>query len=670
MDILGDNPGSTRLPLALPDSNYTAFKNPESPVALSSISEPIPETRTADTKHFQWSHNAHENFKSRMPRDALAEDPHTQTTPSPNEPLLRTSGASFSTSTNLKQLTQSNTSPGPSIFTGLTPHQSLQYGERATSTKVQDETEQKQTIKLLSPGQPLQPPKLSFSKVLTNDFQNQIVEPNHLSSNPEEVMLHNYHVPFITSYSTSSLPEPTEVPSENFYPTNTMDVDWGSGDYLETMSFFSPDSGDYSVVTKVLSDPYDLEEDTEKYDTSFPSRVVVSPSSLHPVNISPTPSLMTAYNTIVPPKSIYPSTVSTAAHFMIKPTPTPNTDVSDIPGIDWGDAVTIQPTDVLLPDMNSLEYYTNQLTKESNASETVAVQRENVTEIHNNTTTITPTAGFTSNLTDDESSGDLLGFEPYDESTTGAPTQESPRVINASEPFLDPSLVPTHILDSTSSTWIDQVSTTNWSVHTLTVNMKTTLAEVLEPSATPLLPEDSTSSDSLADVHWFVTDSFEESTVNVTTVLSATTAYSAFPTEPGTNQTTFTTAMAFEDLFVTEQPLNTTSVSNESTSHNVTLVPSIMIGDQGMTEDGVNVSATTTLIPTSSEVNTVSVEAPSPAGTTTHPQTTTGTTFTVETSTSVNVISTTNEKSTATATSRLYLCKVDRPAYLTKIGKS
>lgn len=683
MDIHGDNPGSTRLPLsALPDSNYTAFKNPESPDALSSISEPIPETRTADTKHFQWSHNAHENF--RIPRDALAEDSHIQTTLSPNEHLLGTfpqlaqsalqSGASFSTSpTNLKQLTKSNTyviSPGPSIFTGSTPHQSLHYEERATSTKVQDGTsEQSQANKLLSLGQPLQPPKLSFYETLTNEFQSQIVEPSHLSSNPDEVMLHNYHVPFITSYSTSSLPGPAEVPSENFYPTNTMDVDWGSGDYLETMSFFSPDSGDYSLVTKVFSDPYDLEEDTEKYDTSFPSRVVISPSSLHPVNISPTPSLVTAYNTIVPSKSIYPSTVSTAAHFIRKPTPTSNTDISPISDIDWGDVVTIQPTDVLLPDMNSLEYYTNQLTKESNASETVAKQGENVTEIYNNTTTITPTTDFTSNLTDDESSGDLLGFEPHDESTTGAPTQESPQVINASKPFLDPSLVPTHILDSTSSTWIDQVYTTDWSVHTLTVNMNTTLTEVLDPSATPLLQEDSISSDSLSDVHWFVTDSFEESTVNDTTVLTATVVYTAVPTEPGTNKTTVTTEMAFEDLFVTGQPFNTTSVSNESTSQNVTVVPSIMLGDQGMTEDGVSMSATTTLIPTSSEVNTVSVETTSEAGTTTYSQTTTETTPTVETSTSVNIVSTTREKTTA-STSRLYLCEVDRPVYLTKIGKS
>ncbi|XP_017274546.1 UPF0606 protein KIAA1549 isoform X2 [Kryptolebias marmoratus] len=697
MEFLGDNPSSTSLSLsALPDPNYTALKNPESPVALKSIPEPIPESRTADTVHFQWSHNAYENFKSIMPRDALVEESHVQTTPVliPTEPLLGSSSqikesaknstdwkvskaisnyeaSSFSPSpTKSKQLSQSNTfitTPNPSHFTGSTPHQGLQYDKRSISTKTQDETSaQMQAVKILAPGRPTEPPKLTFFE--TNDLYSQIVDLKRLSPNQDEIMLHGYHVPFIISDSTSSLPEPTEVPSEDFYPTNTMDVDWGSGDYLETMSFINPDVGDYSLVTKVPSDSYDLEEDTEKYDTSFPSRVVISPSSLHPANISPSPSLMTTYSTIVPPKSIYPSPVSTTAHFIPNPTPQPNTDMPDISDIDLGDAFTIQPTDVLLPDMNSLEYYTTQLTKESNVSESVAEHGENVTELYIDTTTIKPATGFTSNLTDDESSGNLSGFGPHDDSTTVTPTEESPQPINSSEPFLDPSLVPTHFFDSSSSIWIDQVSTTGRSVHTLTVNMRTTLTEVLEPSATPLLREDLISSDSLTDVHWFVTDSFEESTVNVTTVLTATVAYSAVPTEPAANKTAVTTEIAIQDSFVTGQPFNITSASNESASHNVTLVPSVMLSDQGMTEDGVDVSVTTTLIPTSSDNSTVSAGATSQAGTTTPHQATTGTNPTAETSTSVNIISTTSEKTTAAATSRPYLCKVDRPVYLTKIG--
>lgn len=676
MEFLGDNPSPTRLSLsALPDSSYTAFKNPESPVDLPSISEQIPEAETADSMHIQ-------------PSDALVEEPRVQTTSlvSPAIPQFEQSAihstdwkvskansnheaSSFSQSpTKSKQLTANTfiTSTSPSVFTGSTPHQGLQSEKRATFTKGQDMISARmQAVNLSTSGQPLKPPILALSETLTSDFHGQIVDSSHVSSDSNEVIIHGYHVPFIASLSTPSLPEPTEVPSEDFYPTNTMDVDWGSGDYLETMSFFSPDRDEYSLVTKVPSDPFDLEEDTEKYDTSFPSRVVISPRSLHPVNISPSPSLMTAYSTIVPSKSSNPSSVSTTAHFITNPTPTPNTDMPDV---DWGDTFTIQPTDVLLPDMNSLEYYTTQLTKESNVSETVAEHLENITEMYINTTTTMITSGSNNNLTDDESSGEFSGFVPHDESTKVSPTEEGLQLINATETFLDPSLAPTHYLDSSSLAWIGQVSTTDRSVHTLTANTRTTLAEVLEPSTTPLLPEDFISSDSLTDVHWFVTDSFEESTVNVTTVLTATVAYSAVPTEPATNKTAVTNEITFQDSSVTEQPFNITSVSNESTSCNVTLVPSVMLGDQGMTEDGVDISATMTLIPSSSEVNTVSAGTTSQAGTTTLHQATTGATSTAETSTSINIISTTSEP--ATTTTRMYLCQVDRPIYLTKIGKS
>lgn len=685
MEFLGHNPIPTRLSLsALPDSSFTAFKNPDSPVDLSSTSEQIPEAETADTTHFQ-------------PSDALVEEPHVQTTSllNPSKPFLRSipqfeesaihstdwkvsnansdhEASSFSQSpTKSKQLTENAfiTSPSPSIFTGSTPQQGLQNEERATSTKGHDViSEQMQAVNLSTSGQPLQPPMLALSETLTSDFHSQIVDYSFVSSNPNEVIIHGYHVPFIASHSTSSLPEPTEVPSENFYPTNTMDVDWGSGDYLETISFFDPDRDEYSLVTKVPADPFDMEDVTEKYDTSFPSRVVISPTSLRPVNISPSPSLMTAYSTIKPSKSSNPSSVSTTAHFIKSPAPTRNNDMPDISDVDWGDTFTIQPTDVLLPDMNSLEYYTTQLTKENNVSETVAEHGENITKVYINTTTTMPSTGPNDNLTDDESSGEFSGFVPHDESTAVSPTEEGLQLINASETFLDPSLAPTHYFDSSSLAWTGQVSTTDRSVHTVLVKTRTTLAEVLEPSTTPLLPEDVISSDSFTDVHWFVTDSFEESTVNVTTVLTATIATSAVPTEPSTNETAATTEITFQDSFVTEQSFNITSISNEPTSYNVTLVPSVMLGDQGMTEDGVDISATMTSIPTSIEVNTDSAGTTSQAGTTTLHQATTGATSTAETSTSINVISTISEQTTTTA--RMYLCQVDRPVYLTKIGKS
>lgn len=103
---------------------------------------------------------------------------------------------------------------------------------------------------------------------------------------------------------------------------------------------------------------------------------------------------------------------------------------------------------------------------------------------------------------------------------------------------------------------------------------------------------------------------------------------------------------------------------------NVTLVPPDVLGDQAVTEDGVDIPATMTLIPTSSGPNTVSAVPTTTTATTTSHQATARTTATTEASTSVNIISTTSEKSTTTVTtSRPYLCSYDRPAYLVKIGK-
>ncbi|TKS73174.1 UPF0606 protein KIAA1549 [Collichthys lucidus] len=78
-----------------------------------------------------------------------------------------------------------------------------------------------------------------------------------------------------------------------------------------------------------------------------------------------------------------------------------------------------------------------------------------------------------------------------------------------------------------------------------------------------------------------------------------------------------------------------------------------------------------TLIPTSSEANTVSAVPTTTTAATTSHQATSRTTAATEASTSVSIISTTSEKTTVTTTttiSRQYLCNLDRPAYLVKIG--
>ncbi|XP_008434757.1 UPF0606 protein KIAA1549 isoform X1 [Poecilia reticulata] len=700
VEVLGGVPKTTRSsPSALPDSHYTAFKNPESLSALLSIPETVPKARTADSELLKSGHGASENSKSVVPRNVSVEETGVRTTP-PLSPIGLPQGfeASATISTEKrgvrtsphkqeynfslyskiwKQLPQSNaslTTVNPSALRKSTFHQSLDHEEETTSSLVQNGTlKQMQSVVTSVANPPLEPPELALSesesqKVASSRqiVQNKSEQNMNTLPSLDEIMAPGYHMPFITPQSSLVFSDPNQVPSEDFYPSNTMNVDWGSGDYLETMSFFNTDNDDYSLVTKVLSDPYDMEDDTEIYDTAFPSRVGISPSSRHLGYASSPSSLMTPYLTVPPHQSIYPSSLSTKASNLLKPTDVAGTDAPDVSDIDWGDAFTIRPTDVLLPDMNSLEYYTTQLTKDSNASETGAEYRQNVTEMSINATMAPPSTDVTSdgNLTEGESSSDLSGFEPHYESTTVVTTEITPQLSNASESFLDPSIVPTYVLDPSSSVRDGPVSTTGWFTHSLTVDIDSALAEILHPSATSLLPEDLASS-SLTDVHWFVTESFDDGPTLITPVITATAAFSP---EPPENTTAIATDPMSQDSFATEQPGDMTLVSNESMSYNVTLVPPVMFGDQSVTEDGADNRTTMVTNPTSSEVITAA-ETTNPAATNTPHQATTGSSATAETSTSVGITTATSKPTTApSTTSRQYLCKVDHPVYLTKTG--
>ncbi|KAM9753214.1 UPF0606 protein KIAA1549 isoform 2-T2 [Menidia menidia] len=712
MGFLGDIPSPTGSSLsALLNSHYTTFETPESPGAPSPMSQPTDGDRTTDTALFKPEVNTHDS-KSQMPVDVLKGNPGILTTPlsKTSQPSLASAPryeASAKLSTDSKMVrTDSNfqasshppistssdpslqrntamTSSSPTAFRKSTPHLVLHSVKQAASSEIQDShSNQTLPIRTFRPSPPLEPPILAFSDSLANKSYGQMGKSSQLSPSivamenkpapginmlPDEIPSPGHHVPFITPHHATPLSEPTDLSPEDYYPTNTMDVDWGSGDYLETMSFYNSDGDPYSLVTKVPSDPFDLQDYTESYDTSFPSRVGISPSSLNPLQVSATPSLLTTSSTIVPLKSVNPSTFSTSALITLEPTQTPSTDISVTADIDWADTFTIQPTDVLLPDMNSLEYYTTQLTKE-NSTGTGAEHGGDVTVVSINATEMSPSTGFTSdtNLTEEESSGDLSGFEVHDESTPAATTEESPHLVNISEPFLAPSIVPTHFFETSSSIWGGQVST-DWAAHTSIVGVDTAPAE---PSATPVLPEDVIPSSSLTDVHWFVTDSVSESSTHTTPVLSATTTFSPSPTEPAANDTAGTTDPTSPDpTFATEQPLNTSSASTDYTWHNVTLVPPVMLGDEGVTEDGDDIPATMTLMPASSEVNTLSSAPTTTTATTTPHQATTGAEATTEASTTVGIISTTTEMTTAMATTaRQYLCRHDRPAYLTKIG--
>lgn len=686
--FLGDASSTGSLPLALPASNYSAFQRPDSPGSLLSVSEPSHHISTLDVAHF-----ASENSKSftasivslNPSKPVVASSPQFETAAklSTTGKQTRTDSAkqSFSPSpmpTRSQPQPQSNiyaeSSSSPSVFArSTTPQLGLNSEQKVTSL----------------PGKPLESPNLAFADSLADQSYSNVLDLTQLRPSitpfdknkpardmnmlpyPDEIPAPSYNVPFIAPHHTSPSSEPTDVSPEDFYPTNTMELDWGSGDYLETLSFLNSDGEDYSLVTKIPSDSYDLEEYTENYDTSFPSRVGISPSSLHLVHVSPTPNLVAAYNTIVPLKSMYTPSFSPVSLYTLKPTPSSNSDIPDASNIDWSDTFSIQPTDVLLPDMNSLEYYTTQLTKENNSLDTGAEQRGNVSMVSISGTDTTPTSSPTNstNLTEDEPSSDLSGFEPQDESTTVVATEESPRMASPSEPFLDPSIVPTHFFDPSSSTWGTQVSSKNWSASQLTVSIDSTAStEHMPPSATPLLPDDVISYSSLTDVHWFVTESISPPTIHTTPVLTATVDYFPVPTVPS-NTTAGTTEVTPQDsTFTTLQTLNITLVSSEPTS-NGTSVPPELLADEGLTEDGADIPATMTLIPTSSDANTISAVPTTPAATATSHQATTRTAATTEAATSVSLIATTSGKITSTATSaRLYICNLHRPVYLVKVG--
>ncbi|KAM4618188.1 UPF0606 protein KIAA1549 [Polymixia lowei] len=482
---------------------------------------------------------------------------------------------------------------------------------------------------------------------------------------PPEILAPNY-VPFISPHLTSASSEPTETLPEYYFPTNTMDVDWGSGDYLETMSFLGSEGDDYSLVTNLPSEIFDLEDsNAETYDTSFPSRVGVSPSSLHPHHVSPSPSRTTAYSSGLPPTSIHPSSSSSSYHPTLEPTATVHGDMAEASDIDWSDTFTIEPTDLLLPDMNSLEYYTTQLTKENTSSDTGAEHRGNVTTSRHvspvsiSTTHIMATSAFTvdpshmltatleeprptDNTTwiEEESSSDLSGFEPLNETTLATPT-----TVNVSEPFVDPSKAPTFSLDLSSSIWGGEVSATQWSSLTPTPVVGPdgiSLTVSILPSATVLVPEDVISSSSLTDVQWFTTESILHSASHVTPVSTATVA------------------------FPSQLAPSTAAVSTEPTP-NITSVSQIMVGDEGVTEAATDNPARTTFSTVNAGANATSATPATTTATTTPSPATTRTTPAA--STRPTTSSTTTSKTPSVApTSRQYLCNVDKPAYLVRVG--
>uniref|UniRef100_A0A8C9RGU7 Si:dkeyp-27e10.3 n=1 Tax=Scleropages formosus TaxID=113540 RepID=A0A8C9RGU7_SCLFO len=328
----------------------------------------------------------------------------------------------------------------------------------------------------------------------------------HQLLNPPEMLVPSF-VPFIRPQSTLARAELTLVPTEDVLPTSVVEDDWGSGDYLETMSFLGPEEDDFAMVTSLPTDISELEDfSTEDYDTSFPSRVVPSLSSLHMFSTSSfimvhSTSVMTVELTSVRPSHSHPAADSPV---------TPQNGLADEGlEIDWAEVFTIEPTEILLPDMNSLEYYTTLLAKE-NASSTE--HRENLTSTKQfpqelvTATRITPTGSFSLDLTHmfttshgpellppdnsswaEEASTDISGSDPVNSTMVDSRGTVSPSLVDASERLPEPSdeLTPSMVLST--SLW-GGPATPVVQADIVPTSFSSTLSVSIKPTAASISP--------------------------------------------------------------------------------------------------------------------------------------------------------------------------------------
>uniref|UniRef100_A0A672PVC5 UPF0606 protein KIAA1549-like n=1 Tax=Sinocyclocheilus grahami TaxID=75366 RepID=A0A672PVC5_SINGR len=552
---------------------------------------------------------------------------------------------------------------------------------------------------------PYEPPVLSpqtqYGTVGVSDSEVPFVDRWEPSSRIQDLQLQPSHDPntqisyqpvepsnVVHHQMTSVSVEPTMGPPEDFFPTNTMDVDYGSGDYLETMSFMGSEGNDYSLVSNLPSDTYDFEDsNSETYDTTFPTRMVMSFSSKHlyPSSISVTNSFSSKlvesssfnsnstlngattdltkhvttfqnFTTVVPftmsrtpvftniltsdlGHTISPSLSTiqpTRIHSLtILPTTSDvlnqNQSVNESSELasDWAGTVTVQPTDVLLPDMNSLEYYTIQLTKdngslpEPTANQTASSVFSFITVgtthiVSTRTYTIDPSYMLTTLFDEDlqptgnsswaeESSTDISGFEPFN-TTILDPSEVRPSLTDTTVPYLKPSFTPTPSIDLLTSMG-DINSTTDWAT-TPFIAYNTSLLVTTPPPVTK--EPDGTSS--VNDSQWIITslssETFFPSSVLPTVLVTTSISVSEYPTDSTFNITSTppATEMADEgfvsgttsDTMVTDND-NTTPIGSLTTTsspglHNDTTVkPFTIISSNNTTVTSVNDTSVTTL---------------------------------------------------------------------------
>ncbi|XP_060734080.1 UPF0606 protein KIAA1549 isoform X1 [Tachysurus vachellii] len=563
---------------------------------------------------------------------------------------------------------------------------------------------------------PFAPPELQAERISNNDttYGTQEKLSNHLvpshdvniqnDATLDDHQLYPSHAIFGNYYVTSSFIEPTMGPPEVYFPANTMDADYGSGsgDYLETMSYMGSEADDYSLVTNLPSDMYDFEDsNSESYDTSFPTRVMIPLSTKYPsaspsktvpdrhVTTNPnmafsitqnststfhvTSSKMTISQSVTPTLTSIPNSIPNHVSFSstihvgvqaIHPTAVHSRASADQINIvsetsesysNWPD-VTIEPSDVLLPDMNSLEYYNIQLTK---SNESWTEQRGNQTTSKYfslplsvstiSTYTVPPSHVLTAMYGEDlqpmdnnswpeESSTDISGLD-LSNTTILDLSDIRPSLINSTFPFLYSSAV-TPSMDISSSLW-DLAKTPDW-------NNSESVSSAVASSTSPsvfLPPSDSEETDVIfptsTNTYWSMNSTLPEISLPSTSL----------------NNNVFT------------QTHNTSAAPTDSTLNSTSALPVTDLADQGftgserpfseVTDDGI----VTTI--NKSGVSTISVLNNETTVTTPGPTTEVFNTTTLTTTPSV----TTQPSTLQTTTVREYLCNITKPdTYLVRVG--
>ncbi|XP_026084571.1 UPF0606 protein KIAA1549-like isoform X3 [Carassius auratus] len=205
----------------------------------------------------------------------------------------------------------------------------------------------------------------------------------HLLLRPPDLLTPSQMPPLHDNRPPTPAP-PTLVPPEDQYPVHSAEVDWGSGDYLETLTFMGSEGEEFSLVTTLPThgyDLYDTEDDaTVSYNTAFPSRPVLPLSSR-----DLQPSVTVKYGTNL--RTAHP----TDPRLPLSPDSAHASDMDDDLDFDWAELFPIEPTEMLLPDMNSLEYY-NTLQAKENASIVRNRTHPHIIPTHTVGPTHTPTA--------------------------------------------------------------------------------------------------------------------------------------------------------------------------------------------------------------------------------------------------------------------------------------